>query len=165
MILQIKTSKVLLLLPSLINYNYYTTGCTTIDDGNFFSEIKSNKIILNEDMELKLSNFLGNKLNIKKVLCCYKLAKFFSISSFCKPTFNYIERWFTSVVETESFLELEFSDLLKILKSSGLLITSELEVYDAAEKWLEGDITERKKFAIDLLLVVRLPLLSDLTLK
>ena len=99
------------------------------------------------------------------MLCCYKLAKFFFISSFCKYTFNYIERWFTSVVETESFLELEFSDLLKILKSSGLLITSELEVYDAAEKWIGGDIMERKMFAIDLLLVVRLPLLSDLTLR
>ena len=60
---------------------------------------------------------------------------------------------------------MEFSDLLKILKSSGLLITSELEVYKAAEKWLGCNIKERQKNAKDLLLAVRLPLLSDFTLK
>ena len=98
-------------------------------------------------------------------MCCYKHAKLFNISSFHKSTFNYIERWFTSVVETESFFELEFSDLMKILKNSELLITSELEVYEAAEKWLRCDIKERKKFAKDLLLATRLPLLSKLTLK
>ena len=54
---------------------------------------------------------------------------------------------------------------MKILKNSELLITSELEVYEAAEKWLRCDIKERKKFAKDLLLATRLPLLSKLTLK
>ena len=122
-------------------------------------------MLLSEDTEIKLSNFLGDKQNIKIMLCCYKLAKLFSVSSFYQSTFNYIKRWFTSFVETESFLELEFSDLLKILKSSGLLITSELEVYKAAEKWFGCNIKERQKNAKDLLLAVRLPLLSDFTLK
>ena len=72
---------------------------------------------------------------------------------------------FTTVVKTKNFLVLEFSDLMKILKSSGLLITSELEVYEAAEKWLGYDIKNRKKFAIDLLFTVRLSLLTDLSLK
>ena len=167
MIIQIKTADVLLLLLSLINCNYFshTTGCTSIDDGNLFSGIKLNKIILDEDIDIKLSSFLGNKPTIKNVLCCYKLAKFFNISNLYTSNFNYIERWFTSVFECKSFLELDFSDLLKILKSSGLLITSELEVYEAAEKWLEGCIKERKKFAKNLLCAVRLPLLSNLTLK
>ena len=127
--------------------------------------IQSNKKFLDKVTEIKLSDFLGDKLNIKNVLCCYKLAKHFNISSFYESTFNYIERWFTSVIKTKNFLVLEFSDLMKILVSSGLLITSELEVYEAAEKWIGCDIKERKKFAIDLLFTVRLSLLSDLTLK
>ena len=68
------------------------------------------------------------------------------------------------VVETDNFLELDYSLLVKILKSCELLITSEVEVYKAADTWLNFDIENRRKFAKDLLLKVRLPLLSVHTL-
>ena len=65
------------------------------------------------------------------------------------------------VVEDSSFLELDISQALKILKSSELMITSEVEVCHAALRWLSHDIDERGKFAKDLLQNVRLTLLSD----
>ena len=69
------------------------------------------------------------------------------------------------VVETQNFLELQFDIVLKILASSDLNCHSELEVFDAASNWLKHHSEERIKFAKQLLLTVRLPLLSDYALK
>ena len=69
------------------------------------------------------------------------------------------------IVETQNFLETHFTFVSKILKSSELSITSEGEVYYAAEKWLSYNFKERSKFAKHLLLTVRLPLLLDHTLR
>ena len=69
------------------------------------------------------------------------------------------------LIETDSFKELDFIDPVKILRSSQLLITTELEVYNAANNWVSYNIKERSKFAKDLLLPVRFPSLLDSILK
>ena len=99
------------------------------------------------------------------MLTCHKLTRLFKLSSSYKAMFNLIERSFTIIADTDSFMNLEFNILVKILRSSQLLITSELQVYNSASKWLSYKIEERSKFAKDLLLTVRFPLLSDSTLK
>ena len=122
--------------------------------------IKFYTLFLDENVLNKLSDFFEGKLNIQNVLATHQFATIFNLK---KPSYGFIERCFTVLVDTESFMELHFFRVLKILKSSGLLITSELEVYNAADRWLSFDIEERGKFAKDLLLAARLPLLSDLT--
>ena len=59
----------------------------------------------------------------------------------------YFERWFTVFVETRSFLEQDFTFLLKLLSSSNLYITSEIEVFDAADAWMSHDFDKRKDYA------------------
>ena len=62
-------------------------------------------------------------------------------------------------------MELSFASLSKILASSELYITSELEVYHVANSWVIYKCEIRSKFAKELLLKVRLPLLTKNTLK
>ena len=69
------------------------------------------------------------------------------------------------IAESGNFLELDFFRVLEILSSSQLLITSELEVYNSVNAWLSHNLQERSKFGKDLLLTVRFPLLSDVTIK
>ena len=76
-----------------------------------------------------------------------------------------IEQCFSMFADSEIFLELEFNYIIKIISSSGLNIDSELQVFNAADSWLSHDITERSKYAKDLLSKVRLPLLSISALK
>ena len=78
---------------------------------------------------------------------------------------NYVERCFTMIADNENFLQLDFALVQKILLSSKLHITSELEVFYAANNWISYNIEERSKFLIDALLTVRLPLLSEPALK
>ena len=51
---------------------------------------------------------------------------------------SYAERCFLMVAETKNFLELEFALVKKILQSSKLHITSELEVFYAANDWISN---------------------------
>ena len=103
---------------------------------------------------------MKDKLQIHNVFTIYQFAKLFNFPSICKLTFSYIERCFTMLAETNNFLEIDYNLISNILASSGLLITTETEVFFAAKSWLRHDIKGRRKFAKDLLLKVRFPLLS-----
>ena len=95
----------------------------------------------------------------------YSLARIFKLSSLSKFSCSYVERWFAMIYLTSNFAELDFAHLWDILASSNLNVTSELEVLNAAERWLQYDVQQRNKHAKDLLQTVRLSLLSQQTLK
>ena len=89
----------------------------------------------------------------------------FNLSSRQPSTLSYIERCFSIVSDNESFLELELNFISKILASSELLITSEIDVLKIANRWLNYNIQQRTKYDKDLLLKVRLHLLSNKTIR
>ena len=140
-------------------------GTTEVLNVELIPIMKINKLVLIADVESKIHKHMEDKINIPNVLNFYQLTKLFNVSHLKKTNFTYIQRCFTMLVETQNFLELDFTSISKILASSGLLITSEHEVYNAANAWVSHYIEERSKFAENLLLKVRLPLLSDETLK
>ena len=78
---------------------------------------------------------------------------------------RFIERCFTIVSDTDNFKQLDYTLISKILASSELLITSEIEVFNVAERWLNYNIEERSKYAKNILLKARLHLLSKDTKK
>ena len=59
---------------------------------------------------------------------------------------------------------LSFDLFVRILSSSDLNITSELEVAKAVNSWIEHDPESRSKLTIDLVKTIRLPLLSTAAL-
>ena len=76
-----------------------------------------------------------------------------------------IDCCFTTVCKGNRFLELSFSNLLKIIASSNFNITSELEIFYAANNWVSHNLEKRSKFLKELLLKIRLTLLSESALK
>ena len=135
------------------------------DDSELVSIITLNKLSLKDNVLSNLSESIEENLQTENAACFYHLVKRFNLKSLVVTVFEYVARCFTILVETPSFLELDFTLVSKILASSELLITTELEVLNAANAWLSYNTEERKKFAKDLLLKVRLPLLSDHALK
>ena len=90
---------------------------------------------------------IKEKLQVKNAASVYQFSTIFHLPSLQKATLSYIERCFTIVSDTESFVHLNFTSLSKVLTRSGLLITSEIEVFKAADKWLDHNIKERSKYA------------------
>ena len=109
--------------------------------------------------------YIKDKVNIENVALYYQFAKSFNLPSFAKETLRCMERCFTMVVETSNFLQLDFYIISRLLSSPKLKIYSELEVFHAADVWLNYNIVERHMFAKDLLLKIRFPLLSYHALK
>ena len=124
-----------------------------------------NKFSLNENACDKVYTVLKQKLQFKKSAFVYQFVNLFNLSSLRNLTFSFIQRCFTIVSIDESFLELEYKFISKILASSELLITSEIEVFKVANRWLSYNIKERSKYAEDLVLKVRLHLLSTETVR
>ena len=118
------------------------------------------KMFLKENIESLKAELGEEKLNNRNVLMYYCLAKKFYLPMLAKKTFSYIERCFTMAVGSENFLHLDFILVKKILFSSELDITSEEQVLKAADGWISYDYNVRSKFSTDLLLTVRLQLLS-----
>ena len=134
------------------------------DEYNFSSAIIFNTLKFNTPVNNKISRLIEDRINVQRVSAFYQLANIFNLSQLGKTTFGYIERCFTMIVTSSNFLELGFNFVDKILASSELNVTSELEVLNAAEQWLNYNYKGRSKFGKDLLLRVRLTLISDYAL-
>ena len=60
---------------------------------------------------------------------------------------------------------MEVSLLKEVISKSSLLVTTEIEVYKAVDKWINYNFKKRVKFSNSLLHKVRLPLLAQKTLE
>ena len=127
--------------------------------------LKLNMLILNEETNVKISECIQYQTAVKNVCTKYTLAKIYKSTSIAEINLRYIERCFTMVVESKNFLELNDILLTKILANSELLTTSEIEILNAVDKWVNHNFVERSKFAKNLLLKVRFHLLSEHVLK
>ena len=106
------------------------------------------------------SNFIKENTNIQNITLYYRIADIFNVTILSEASLRYIERCFTLVMETRNYKELELKLVRKIIGSSELHITSELEVFNAADDWINYKNENRRKFAKSLLRKVRLHLLS-----
>ena len=130
-----------------------------------FQALKTNKLFLEENIEQQLLSFFKRNIKLRNVVTYYQFAKTFNLGILAKDTLSSIESCFTMVTKSHNFLHVDYVFVAEILSSSDLEITSELEVMNAADKWIMGNYEERSKFAEDLLMKVRLHLLSDHVLK
>ena len=117
--------------------------------------------MLNDDLENKIHTNVQHKCNVNNAVLLYYLSHIFKLKNLPKISFKYIERCFQTIAETNNFQELHYMFVNKILSSDELNIDSELVVLSAVESWISYNIKERSKHSKDLLLKIRLHLLSD----
>lgn len=106
-----------------------------------------------------------DKINVQNVATLYQISSLFYLLKTNKVTFDYIQRCFPMVAECDNFFMLDFNHVNKILSSSELNVSSEIEVFNAADSWLNCKDSDRSKFATRLLSKVRFPALSKQVLK
>ena len=119
-----------------------------------------NNILVAKDFEKNICSRIKDNINIENVASYYQLTNNLNLKGISQEILKYIERRFPMVSKTESFLHTDYSFVEKILSSSNLYISSELEVFSVAAAWISYNLETRRKFAKDILLKIRLPLLS-----
>ena len=122
--------------------------------------LKTNNILFDKGNENEICKQMENKVNVKNATIFYYAAHHFKIKNLSKISLPFIERCFPMVAESHNFLELSFLHIGKIILSSELNVDSELQIVNVVEDWLSHKRTKRSKYAKDLLLKIRLSLLS-----
>ena len=148
-------------------YIFNNTKCqTNLPENTKSSEeyytlnFKVSKILLDESISNHASKCIRDKVTVLNCIPCLSLSKLFRQQEISEMSLRIIERRFTTVADSENFLELDFTCIAAVLNSSELLIDSELQVFDAMNAWLNHKSVERSKHAKYLLQRVRLSLLT-----
>ena len=123
--------------------------------------LKLNQLELDKCTKDSVHDFIKSKINPQNVATFFCLSKLYSLSDLSKVTMDYIQCWFTAVAKTKNFLHLDFALIKRIVSSSELNTTSEIEVFTAANDWMSCNFQQKVKHAKHLLLLIRLPLLTD----
>ena len=126
----------------------------------FHFALKLNRLLLHKDVENKFVKYMADNITVEKVATYYKVASLFSLFLLYKQSLCYVERCFPMVADSLNFVNLDYNLVAKVVSRSELHIDSELQVYYALDKWLSHNIIERSKYAVDLMLKIRLSLLS-----
>ena len=116
-------------------------------------------MMLSEDLEKQICAHVKKIQNANNAAFWYQVTSVFKLEKLVKLTKSYIERNFTSVACTEQFLYQNFHFFSRIISSSGLNITSELEVFKAVDKWMSYNIRDRQIYTRKVLSYLRLDLL------
>ena len=112
-----------------------------------------------------MNELMNSRLNFQNFAAYFRVSNLFYFRGTAESVLRCIERFFTKFAETDDFMQLDFNDVLKILSSSELNVTSEQEVFFAADKWMSHDSLQRSRFAEKIFLKIRSHLLSRQTLK
>ncbi|XP_041976877.1 uncharacterized protein LOC121731508 isoform X2 [Aricia agestis] len=71
-----------------------------------------------------------------------------------------IKKFFLPLVASNDFIDLEVDEVVTILRSNHICVTSETEVLMAAVRWLHGNWPARSKYTVDVMRCVRFGLIS-----
>ena len=121
------------------------------NEEKFTKSLVLNKLFLNNDEDISFNDHLMDTINVFNVAIFYKLAGIYSLANLTEGCFSFIQRCFTMVATTTNFLELGYNYVMKILSSSEVNVTSELEVFNVVENWVNYDKKERKQHFYNLL--------------
>ena len=124
---------------------------TKMEENKLAVALKLNKLMLNEVKNPKIPDSKKNKVVKDSVLTLYILAKFYKLSTIATSSLNFIERCFPMVVESQNFLDLDFSIVAKILSTSEFNVHSKVEIFVAVITRIKHNSEERSKYAKQLL--------------
>ena len=127
---------------------------------NLVAALKSNSVSLCVENDKHFCSYVIKSLNAETALIFNELSCVYHYPCAAEITKNYVDQHFLAIAETQSFLNSRVEIVSKVLSRSSLSITSELEVFKAANNWINFDLTKRARHSKDLLRLIRLPLLK-----
>ncbi|EYC19501.1 hypothetical protein Y032_0024g898 [Ancylostoma ceylanicum] len=102
----------------------------------------------------KCANYLKHHMHLSNVLGVRAVCSSLNCSS--EETERFVEKYFTSICLTKSFLELSIDELTMLLAKNSLNVENEETVCKAALRWIDHDPTHRKVYISRILKCLRL---------
>ena len=142
----------------LINFAY--TGSITIKESNVQTLLPAACLLQLTEIQEICCEFLKKQLDPTNCLGIRAFADTHSCRELLRFADMFAQHNFQEVAESEEFLLLPYGQLLDILSSDELNVSSEELVFKAVMSWIKHNVSERRHHLPSVLQHVRLPLLG-----
>ena len=149
-------------VEEIVDFTY--TGQISIHEDNVQHLLKAASILQLSEIVGACCTFLKGQLHSTNCLGIATFAQAHGCTSLGKRAMEYVQDNFAEVVEGEEFLQLNLDNILALLDSDLIQVTSEECVFEAMYKWLQHELPARRPHTLSLLHCIRLPLLDPLYL-
>ncbi|XP_074642431.1 actin-binding protein IPP-like isoform X2 [Tubulanus polymorphus] len=112
------------------------------------------------DVTTACCGFLATQLHPSNCIGIFQFAESHSCLKLMKISEAYIENHFLQIVQEDEFLAMPKDNLIYLLKSENLKIDHELQVFQAALKWLLHNPSERRRAVFDVVAPIRFPIVA-----
>ncbi|CAF4621059.1 unnamed protein product [Rotaria sp. Silwood1] len=142
----------------LIEFCY--TSRIIVDEKNVQMLLPAACILQIEEVQITCCEFLQKQLDPSNCLGIRAFADTHSCQELLRIADRYAQQHFTDVKESEEFLCLPINQLIDIISSDELNMTSEEDVFNAVMQWISCDLQQRKQYLPKILEHVRFPLMN-----
>ena len=149
-------------VEDIVDFAY--TGRIAIHEENVQPLLKAASILQLSEIVTACCAFLKGQLHASNCLGIATFAQAHGCISLGEKAMEYVQDHFMEVVDGDEFAQLSLDNILALLDSDLIQVSSEEVVFEAMYKWLQYDLHTRQQHALSLLKCIRLPLLCPLYL-
>lgn len=142
-------------MGSLLEFMY--TGQIQVHVENVFDLLEASNFLFVEKVQKACCQFLESIIDIENCFSILSVADAFSCDGLSQTVTQYVNRQFTALAKTESFLKLDKEDIIKFLSSDDIQIDNEEQLLEIIIDWINYDLQVRKDCFTQLLKFIRLP--------
>ncbi|XP_064610470.1 LOW QUALITY PROTEIN: kelch-like protein 18 [Liolophura sinensis] len=145
-------------MGALVNYAY--NGKVEIEVNNVQSLLVGASFLHLQTVKEACCDFLKQRLHPQNCLGLRKFADQYMCTSLVESANKYIQKHFQAVSKGDEFLSLSKAEVLDIISRDELHVTSEEQVFEAILAWVKRNQDQEKDSFPELMVKVRLPLLT-----
>ena len=146
------------ILADILKFIY--TGSIKVNSENAMNLIMAGDYLLLESLKIIAGRFLENKMSTDNCISTFHFAEKYRCEELVLCSTKFIQDNFTSVAESDEFLNLDAEEVEKWISSENVLVEAEKDVFRVVVNWVEQNKGERKDKFEQLFRHVRLVLLS-----
>ncbi|KAK3577962.1 hypothetical protein CHS0354_020801 [Potamilus streckersoni] len=145
-------------LESLVNFAY--NGRVEIDPSNVQSLLVAASFLQLQSVKDACCDFLKKRLHPYNVLGARRFADQYMCGSVVEAANKYLQKHYQEVAKSEEFLSLTKTEVQEIISHDELNVSSEEQVFESVLSWIKRDLQNRQEALPELMVKVRLPLLT-----
>ena len=148
------------IMKRILEYIY--SGELEISLDSALDYLKTGHLLQYPDIVDACCELLSQHLHPNNCLGIKELASLYGCKQLEQAAYNYILEHFTSVVDkSEELAQLSHSSLVTYLSADNVDICNEAVMWQALRQWVYSDVDERKQYLYELLLCIRLSVLTS----
>ncbi len=145
-------------LATLVDYVY--TGQVDVTEENVQMLLTVANILQLDDVRDGCCEFLQSQLHPTNCLGIKAFANLHGCVELHAQAVNFIECRFAEVLDCDEFVQLNHEQVIELIRSDGINVSSEEKVYESVLAWAEHDPETRRKHLSDVMAHVRFPLMD-----